>query len=242
MAERVVTVSGRRALGHRRRVRHRAAPRPRLLRQRGAEVALLDARRDAVSATAAEIGARAALVADVRDEAAVEAALDEATAALGGPPEPPRDGRRHLSRRGPARDERRGLGRGARGQPARHVPGGARRRPPARGEHGLPGAIATLASTAAFGADASEPSGAYSASKAAVLSLTRQMAVEWAPLGIRVNAVVSRRHRHADAAPHGRPRGRAGLPRERRAAARASAGPRRSPRRSPSCSPTRLRT
>jgi NAD(P)-dependent dehydrogenase (short-subunit alcohol dehydrogenase family) len=52
-----------------------------------------------------------------------------------------------------------------------------------------PGAIVTLASTAAFGADVHEPSGAYSASKAAVLSLTRQMAVEWASLGIRVNAV-----------------------------------------------------
>lgn len=44
----------------------------RLLRQRGAEVALLDARADALASAAAEIGARAALLADVRDAGAVE--------------------------------------------------------------------------------------------------------------------------------------------------------------------------
>jgi NAD(P)-dependent dehydrogenase (short-subunit alcohol dehydrogenase family) len=54
---------------------------------------------------------------------------------------------------------------------------------------GLPGAVATIASTAALVADAAEPSAAYSASKAGVVALTRQMAVEWAPHGIRVNAV-----------------------------------------------------
>jgi NAD(P)-dependent dehydrogenase (short-subunit alcohol dehydrogenase family) len=54
---------------------------------------------------------------------------------------------------------------------------------------GEPGAIVNIASTAALIADAGEPAGHYNASKAGVLSLTRQMAVEWAAHGIRVNAV-----------------------------------------------------
>ena len=54
---------------------------------------------------------------------------------------------------------------------------------------GEPGAIVNIGSTAARIADAAEPAGDYNASKAGVLSLTRQMAVEWAAHGIRVNAV-----------------------------------------------------
>jgi len=54
---------------------------------------------------------------------------------------------------------------------------------------GLPGAIVNFASTAALVADAAEPSAHYNSSKAVVLALTRQMAVEWAPHGIRANAV-----------------------------------------------------
>ncbi len=54
---------------------------------------------------------------------------------------------------------------------------------------GRPGAIVSIASTAALVADAGEPSAHYNASKAGVLALTRQMAVEWAGHGIRVNAV-----------------------------------------------------
>jgi NAD(P)-dependent dehydrogenase (short-subunit alcohol dehydrogenase family) len=160
----------------------------RLLRQRGAEVALLDARADALAGAAEEIGARAALVADVRHEPSVEAALDDATAALGDSPD------LLVTAAGIYRVETllatasehwdEVLAVNLRGTflVARAV---ARRLAASK----RPGAIATLASTAAFGADGSEPSGAYSASKAAVLALTRQMAVEWAPLGIRVNAV-----------------------------------------------------
>jgi NAD(P)-dependent dehydrogenase (short-subunit alcohol dehydrogenase family) len=51
------------------------------------------------------------------------------------------------------------------------------------------GAIVNIGSTAAFVADAAEPTAHYNASKAGVLALTRQMAVEWAPHGIRANAV-----------------------------------------------------
>ncbi len=53
----------------------------------------------------------------------------------------------------------------------------------------LPGAIVNVGSTAALVADAAEPTAHYNASKAGVLALTRQMAVEWAPHGIRANAV-----------------------------------------------------
>jgi NAD(P)-dependent dehydrogenase (short-subunit alcohol dehydrogenase family) len=56
-------------------------------------------------------------------------------------------------------------------------------------EAGQPGAIVNIGSTAAVVADAAEPAGHYNASKAGVLALTRQMAVEWAPFGIRANAV-----------------------------------------------------
>jgi NAD(P)-dependent dehydrogenase (short-subunit alcohol dehydrogenase family) len=56
-------------------------------------------------------------------------------------------------------------------------------------EASSPGAIVNIGSTAAFVADAAEPTAHYNASKAGVLALTRQMAVEWAPHGIRANAV-----------------------------------------------------
>jgi meso-butanediol dehydrogenase / (S,S)-butanediol dehydrogenase / diacetyl reductase len=54
---------------------------------------------------------------------------------------------------------------------------------------GRPGTIVNLASTAALVGDADEPGAHYNASKAGVVSLTRQMAIELAPHGIRVNCV-----------------------------------------------------
>ena len=50
------------------------------------------------------------------------------------------------------------------------------------------GAIVNVASLAAERGDAAEPAGHYAASKAGLVALTRQMAVEWGP-AVRVNAV-----------------------------------------------------
>ena len=49
--------------------------------------------------------------------------------------------------------------------------------------------VVFLASLAADCGDASEPGVAYAASKGAIVAMTRQLAVEWAPFGVRVNAV-----------------------------------------------------
>ncbi len=53
----------------------------------------------------------------------------------------------------------------------------------------VPGSIVFLASMASESGDTHEPAVHYSASKGAVVSMTRQLAVEWAPHEIRVNAV-----------------------------------------------------
>ncbi|WP_329017982.1 SDR family NAD(P)-dependent oxidoreductase [Streptomyces sp. NBC_00690] len=51
------------------------------------------------------------------------------------------------------------------------------------------GSVTLLSSIAAVRGDGGEPSAAYSASKGAVISLARQLAVEWGPQGIRCNVV-----------------------------------------------------
>ncbi|MFF0450345.1 SDR family NAD(P)-dependent oxidoreductase [Streptomyces sp. NPDC004609] len=51
------------------------------------------------------------------------------------------------------------------------------------------GSVTLLSSIAAARGDAGEPSAAYSASKGAVVSLARQLAVEWGPGGVRCNVV-----------------------------------------------------
>ena len=51
------------------------------------------------------------------------------------------------------------------------------------------GSIVLIASMAYEGGDTNEPAAHYTASKGAIVSLTRQLAVEWADRGSRVNAV-----------------------------------------------------
>ncbi len=55
---------------------------------------------------------------------------------------------------------------------------------------GNPGSIVLVSSTAAYLGDLVEPSAGYSASKGGVISLGRQLAVEWGGRGIRTNVVV----------------------------------------------------
>ena len=52
-----------------------------------------------------------------------------------------------------------------------------------------PGSIVNVASTSALRGYAAEPSVHYNVSKAGIVSMTQQLAVEWGPHGIRVNAV-----------------------------------------------------
>ncbi len=54
---------------------------------------------------------------------------------------------------------------------------------------GVPASVVLLTSIAYARGDAAEPAAHYAASKGAVVSLTRQLAVEWGKAGIRVNAV-----------------------------------------------------
>lgn len=159
----------------------------RLLREEGAAVALLDRDEEALAAAAAELEA-ATVPADVTDPEAVERAVGDAAEALGGPPGVLVNAA-GIYRIGPLLelsaegwDEVQDVNlRGSflvAGAVARLLVG-----------EGAPGAIVNLASTAALLADPVEPAAHYDASKAGVVMLTKQMAVEWAQYGIRANAV-----------------------------------------------------
>jgi len=157
-----------------------------LLRRRGADIALLDMDLEATRRAAEALGGHA-VGADVRDPDAVEAAVEEATRALGGPPDLLVNAA-GIYRIRPALDLEpeewdEVLDTNLRGSwlVARAV---ARRLVAAE----LPGTIVNLSSTAALVADRAEPAVHYNASKAGVIALTMQLAVELAPR-IRVNAV-----------------------------------------------------
>ena len=157
-----------------------------LLRRRGADIALLDLDLEATRRAAEALGGHA-VGADVREPDAVEAAVEEATRALGGPPDLLVNAA-GIYRIRPALDLEpeewnEVLDTNLRGSwlVARAV---ARRLVAAE----LPGTIVNLSSTAALVADRAEPAVHYNASKAGVIALTMQLAVELAP-NIRVNAV-----------------------------------------------------
>ena len=148
------------------------------LAEAGARVAVLD--RDLGDAPSAEISLRC----DVADEASVEAAFAEVDRALG-----PCDvlvGAAGLTVRSPAIEMS--------GADFAHVVGVnltgvfLASREAARRMRGRGGAIVNVASVMGFSGGLF-PNPAYQASKGGVVNLTRALAVEWAPLGIRVNAV-----------------------------------------------------
>lgn len=156
-----------------------------LMAEEGAAVCLLDRRED-VLAIASELGGRA-VIADVRDPSQVERAVGEAASALGGPPDLLVNAA-GIYRFAPALElgvaewdevldtNLRGSWLVARAVAARLVAAGDR------------GTIVNISSTAGLVADRDEPSVHYNASKAGVIALTKQLAVELAP-SIRVNAV-----------------------------------------------------
>jgi NAD(P)-dependent dehydrogenase (short-subunit alcohol dehydrogenase family) len=144
----------------------------RLLRERGAAVAVLDAAGDA-----------GRLRADVTDPAAVTAAVAAAEEDLGGPADLLVNAA-GVYRIAPLRD----LDPAAWDAVLAVNLRGAFLVGRAFAARAQAGAIVNVASIAADRGDAGEPAGHYAASKAGLVGLTRQMAVEWAP-GIRANAV-----------------------------------------------------
>ncbi|MGZ5319749.1 MAG: SDR family NAD(P)-dependent oxidoreductase [Actinomycetota bacterium] len=164
-----------------------------LLLARGARVAVLDRDADPVAEARAALGATAAVVADVRDEAAVADALDRVADALDGPPDLLVNAA-GVYRIAPA-TEIDGSGwdevleTNLRGSfvVAREFVRSRRARSPVEGAGHA--SIVNLASTAALVADVEEPAAHYNASKAGIVALTKQLAIEWAEDGVRVNAV-----------------------------------------------------
>jgi NAD(P)-dependent dehydrogenase (short-subunit alcohol dehydrogenase family) len=158
-----------------------------LLRREGAKVALLDRNKEATERAAGELDAFA-LVSDVMDPACVADSVAEGARRLDGPVDVLVNAAaiyriRPLLDLGPEEwDEVLGINLRGTYLVGREVAGaliGA----------GAPGAIVNISSTAGLIADAQEPGAHYNASKAGVISLTKQMAVEWATHRIRVNAV-----------------------------------------------------
>ena len=157
----------------------------------GWTVGVLDRDGDAAARTASALGTRAvALTADTTEEGAVEAALSEFAAATGRPTHDGPDAlvaNAGIVRFGPLLDTtvddwRAVVDVNLTGSfvTARAV---ARRLVAA----GRPGAI--VAVTSMNGVAPGPNAGAYGATKAGIALLTRQMALEWGPHGIRVNAV-----------------------------------------------------
>lgn len=164
-----------------------------LLIERGAAVAVLD--RDAGAAARAKdaLNAVTGLAADVRDGAAVASAVGLAEEGLGGPPDLLVNAA-GVYRIGETSDLDEAewdevVDTNLRGTflVARAVVRRLRAAGSSRGSRQA--AVVNLASTAALVADVGEPAAHYNASKAGVVALTKQMAVEWAVDGVRVNAV-----------------------------------------------------
>ncbi len=158
-----------------------------LLRQAGADICVLDRRVDALSEAAARVGGKG-VTADVADPDSAADGVRAAADALGGPVEILVNAA-GIYRIAPLLELETGdwdevIDTNLRGSflVAREVVRGSV-------AAGRGGAIVNISSVAAMIADGAEPAAHYNASKAGVIALTKQMAVEWAPYHVRVNAV-----------------------------------------------------
>lgn len=159
----------------------------RLLGSEGARLALLDRNEGRVARRAEELGS-AAVVADVADPGAVAGAVERAQVFLEGAPDLIVNAA-GIYRFGPAlelgaEDWTEVLDINLRGSFLVAREAATRLR-----AAGVGGSVVNVASVAALVADRVEPAAHYNASKAGVVALTKQLAVEWAVDGIRVNAV-----------------------------------------------------
>lgn len=156
-----------------------------LLTDRGARVAMVDRSVEELAVAAKEIGT-VAVEGDVRDESSVGRAVAEAVEALNGGIDVLVNAA-GIYRIGPVDDVAVAewddvLDTNLRGTflVSRAV---------MRTAVAEPRAIVNVASIAAVIGDAGEPAAHYNASKAGVVALTKQLAIEWAARGVRVNAV-----------------------------------------------------
>jgi NAD(P)-dependent dehydrogenase (short-subunit alcohol dehydrogenase family) len=157
------------------------------LRAGGADVVLVDRDAAAVEAAATELDAHA-LVCDVSDEAAVVATVTAANARLGRPADALVNAA-GVYRFAPLLEIDAAAWDALQAVNLRGTFLMAREVARALIAAGAGGAIVNLSSIAALGGSRHEPDGHYGASKAAIVQLTRQMAVEWGPHGIRANAI-----------------------------------------------------
>jgi NAD(P)-dependent dehydrogenase (short-subunit alcohol dehydrogenase family) len=163
-----------------------------LLLERGAAVVLLDREREAVEEARIAMRATAAVSADVRDPGAVGAAVRQAAERLGGAADVLVNAAGiYRVCRAADLDEtawNEVIDTNLRGTfvVTQEFTRQLRASPPSTTERAC---VVNMASTAAMVADPGEPAAHYNASKAGVVALTKQLAVEWAADGVRVNAV-----------------------------------------------------
>lgn len=164
-----------------------------LLVERGAAVVVLDRDAPAVGRTSQALGTVADVTADVREGGSVAVAVGEAEEGLGGPPDVLVNAAGVYRIHEAADLDEAGwdevIDTNLRGTFLVSREFVRRRRDGASKGGAGPAAVVNLTSTAALVADAREPAVHYNASKAGVVALTKQMAVEWAADGVRVNAV-----------------------------------------------------
>ncbi|MDD9941554.1 MAG: SDR family oxidoreductase [Myxococcales bacterium] len=163
----------------------------RALASAGADVALLARRKERLEALAEELGASGvrarAVMADATDDASLQLAIDEVEAELGGIWALVNSaGISRLSRALKHTREKWDQVLAVNLTAAFVMSQQVARKMVARGE---PGRIVHVSSVLGRGASPVHPQVGYAAAKGGVDNLTRQLAIEWAPHGITVNAI-----------------------------------------------------